>query len=727
MATDELLQGLDGGPRGDDGEDLGGADLFGSDADGSGGGGGDGDGMATPSSNASTTTATATPRGWGQRTRTTTTKTRARTSNVWNDFDELFHVVNGKRTRYAAKCHYCKKILTATSIAGTGHLLRHRTSCALKADRFAKSQSVLHFNGDGSVRNWDYNSELARLELCRMIARLDLPLGIGAYDAFVDYIKRAHNPRYVPVCRQTTTRDVVKLFNQSRTVLMDCLTACSSVAITSDIWNGNAKEDYLSVVAHFVNSDWELEKRLIGLRLIDVSHSGSNIAERVGIVLDEWSLTDKIFSFTLDNASSNASAMTFLTPKFSGYVGSVFLHQRCACHIINLIVKSGLKRLKTYIEAFRIAISFMNSSNQRIAAYKSYCIAMGVRPRKFGLDMDVRWNSTYLMLKHLVPYKSTFSVFMDTHYKQVMGQALLTEDHWYVADFFLSFLEMFYESTLELSGVYYPTAPLMLHHLIDIAGHLNKYENDSLLRNTILPMKAKFSKYWKNIPVLYSFAFVLDPRAKMRGFHKALTILSQLTSNDYSNYYDYVRVELTAVFTKYELRFGGLNSHRKQQLHVVGKKRKAWGKIYGSDVVGGVSDPPSTPESSTPSSSTPSLFESQSELLSYLDSDPVSEYDDDFNILSWWRDHRRLYPVLSILAKDVMTVPVSTISSESTFSLVGRVIEERRRSLTSDMVEMLSCLKDWELGAARQQHDLENQELLSAFEDLYIDEEQEQT
>jgi hypothetical protein len=43
------------------------------------------------------------------------------------------------------------------------------------------------------------------------------------------------------------------------------------------------------------------------------------------------------------------------------------------------------------------------------------------------------------------------------------------------------------------------------------------------------------------------------------------------------------------------------------------------------------------------------MFDSQSELLTYLDSDPVSEYDDDFNILSWWRDHRRAYPVLSIL------------------------------------------------------------------------------
>jgi hypothetical protein len=45
----------------------------------------------------------------------------------------------------------------------------------------------------------------------------------------------------------------------------------------------------------------------------------------------------------------------------------------------------------------------MNSSNQRIDAYKSCCMASGIRPRKFGLDMDVRRNSTYLMLKHMLP------------------------------------------------------------------------------------------------------------------------------------------------------------------------------------------------------------------------------------------------------------------------------------------------------------------------------------
>ena len=51
------------------------------------------------------------------------------------------------------------------------------------------------------------------------------------------------------------------------------LPTASFVALTSDIWSGNAKEDYISVVAHYVNTDWELQKRVIGLRLIEDKYS----------------------------------------------------------------------------------------------------------------------------------------------------------------------------------------------------------------------------------------------------------------------------------------------------------------------------------------------------------------------------------------------------------------------------------------------------------------------
>ena len=42
-----------------------------------------------------------------------------------------------------------------------------------------------------------------------------------------------------------------------------------------------------------------------------------NIAERVAIVVDEYGLTNKFFAITLDNASSNITAIPFLKPLFS--------------------------------------------------------------------------------------------------------------------------------------------------------------------------------------------------------------------------------------------------------------------------------------------------------------------------------------------------------------------------------------------------------------------------
>jgi hypothetical protein len=71
--------------------------------------------------------------------------------------------------------------------------------------------------------------------------------------AFEEYIKKAHNPRFSIVSRQTTTRDIKKYYNDSRAKLVDTFeNSVSSVAVTSDIWSGNTKEDYLSVFVHYV-------------------------------------------------------------------------------------------------------------------------------------------------------------------------------------------------------------------------------------------------------------------------------------------------------------------------------------------------------------------------------------------------------------------------------------------------------------------------------------------
>jgi hypothetical protein len=199
-------------------------------------------------------------------------------------------------------------------------------------------------------------------------------------------------------------RDLIRLFNDRVELLIEVLKHVSSVALTSDIWSGKAKEDYISVVAHFVNSDWCLENILLGLRPIEVAHTGLNIVERVEMVANDYSITDNIFAIVLDNASSNKTAIYVLKLVFSDYIvhlipapsrnesdlSNIFLHQRCACHIINLFVKSCLKRFQPYLEDFSTPITFLNSSNQRISSYKLYRMSVGVRPHKFGVDMNVR-------------------------------------------------------------------------------------------------------------------------------------------------------------------------------------------------------------------------------------------------------------------------------------------------------------------------------------------------
>jgi len=131
------------------------------------------------------------------------------------------------------------------------------------------------------------------------------------------------------------------------------------------------------------------------------------------------------------------------------------------------------------------------------------------------------------------------------------------------------------------------------------------------------------------------------------------------------------------------------------------KKRTPWATIYDDDELdigaGSASLPPNLDQSRNVSATSllhVACATNSSELATYLDSDTVSQLDDDFDLMQSWHEHKLTYHVLSILAKDIFIVSVSTIFSESTFSTTGRIIEERRRRLNPETVEALTCIKD---------------------------------
>jgi len=107
----------------------------------------------------------------------------------------------------------------------------------------------------------------------------------------------------------------------------------------------------------------------------------------------------------------------------------------------------------------------------------------------------------------------------------------------------------------------------------------------------------------------------MDPRAKVRGFSKALVVLSNLTGTDYSSYLTEVRAQLSSMFNKYDEKFGAVRMQRPSQPVSSGKKKTAWGKIFGDDGAGSIGAGSSSFGNSSPTPSSLSRRTSASALL----------------------------------------------------------------------------------------------------------------
>jgi hypothetical protein len=95
------------------------------------------------------------------------------------------------------------------------------------------------------------------------------------------------------------------------------------------------------------------------------------------------------------------------------------------------------------------------------------------------------------------------------------------------------------------------------------------------------------------------------------------------------------------------------------------------------------------------------------------------------NILHWWRDHERVLPLLSKLAKKVLTVPASSSKSERVFSTGGNFVTSKRNKIAPKKVEDLILIKEnkskIEEFKARGTYKLKRVEH-NAFESISVDE-----
>uniref|UniRef100_A0A803Q669 BED-type domain-containing protein n=1 Tax=Cannabis sativa TaxID=3483 RepID=A0A803Q669_CANSA len=326
-----------------------------------------------------------------------------------------------------------------------------------------------------------------------------------------------------------------------------------------------------------------------------------------------------------------------------------------------LIGNDGLKDMSYAISIIRNAVRYVRSSPARLKRFREACTDANVESKALlCLDVATRWNSTYMMLKAALKFKSVFKYMEgDAYYikyfeeERVNGEKLdgpPEASDWSNAEVFVNFLKSFYEFTLKFSGSLYVTSNLFFQEILQVQVELNdmKASKDELISKMAASMQLKFNKYWGNIEkdnLLEYIASILDPRFKLdvvrNGFRYLYeSIIAETMLKKVENM-------MTSLYDFYQNTVVLPNSSNDQQVT----------------------------ENITSKSNASGSSSSTSILIKLKNSSK--------------------YPIVSHIARDVLVVQMSSVASESAFSTGGRILDPFRSSLSPKTVEALICSKNW--------------------------------
>ncbi|KAK1383599.1 BED-type domain-containing protein [Heracleum sosnowskyi] len=579
----------------------------------------------------------------------------------WENYDlvKLFDGTEKARHRLCGKLFGSK---------GNSTLSRHHPKCESKQNPEFTQARI-----DETGRTWNYDQVLQREMQMKCIISRGWPY--NTFDNYVTtrYIHRALQPRYQKVSRSTTRRDAGKGYMKAkRDIIRYFNTFEGKFSLTSDVWSAgqNLGLSYICITCHWIDPiKWEMSKRIICFELFELPHTGQYIYQLIMSYLREFKIKDKIMSLSFDNASNNDAAIGKLKRDLNPFLNGEFFHSRCACHVLNRVVQDGLKMVLPITSKIRQLVSYCYGPNKRRQDFCKFVRGQGLKYLKPAVDMPIRWNSTYKMLKRAFRQRG---VLMEFHNSRNGPVNTLSSTDWTRIEELLSILKCFYKATKRFSGVYYPTTPLVLGEFYLITMTFVKWQDNEIWGPVIFQMREKFLKYYEEMPQMFCCAAALDPKIGVDGVESLIECINcnlGISTDATSASIQKFNQILNAFYDHYETLYGA----KPRDIHVeTGSSRDVALQLAIS-----------RKKSKTISSS--------SELAKYKMTDFVGEQSD---ILEFWKTRSCHYPVMAIMARDILTVQASTVASESAFSFSGRILNERRSRLSPSSLEVCICYKD---------------------------------
>ena len=142
--------------------------------------------------------------------------------------------------------------------------------------------------------------------------------------------------------------------------------------MTTDTWLSIQNLNYMVVIAQFTDGDWTYQKNILNFYPM-ANHKGNTISRAVESCLLKWGI-DRLFTITMDNASSNEVGIDYVKKKTkerdSSVLGGEFMHIRCCAHTLNLIMQSELRSIHESIAKHWNAVRYVKASLERFEKFQ---------------------------------------------------------------------------------------------------------------------------------------------------------------------------------------------------------------------------------------------------------------------------------------------------------------------------------------------------------------------
>jgi len=237
------------------------------------------------------------------------------------------------------------------------------------------------------------------------------------------------------------------------------LNAASHVAITTDIWTSMNTDSFMTLTAHFVDSNLrELRTVVLCTKKLESNHTGVYLSQIMTKELSDWNILNKVVAIVTDGGANIKLAVRLMNiPQIP-----------CTAHKLNLIVQQSLELseedeqdttdtggLKMILKKCRNIVAFFKRSEvgNRILVEKQKQLGI-TQILKVKQDVCTRWNSTLFMLERLVQLKEPLTI---ATISLTEAPIFLNHDEWNTIQDIIPLLKPFNNLTVELSAEQYPT------------------------------------------------------------------------------------------------------------------------------------------------------------------------------------------------------------------------------------------------------------------------------